>query len=242
MLVLFLFFLNVLFCSLYSLTFRLACSQLARATVCSRTFFAPPFVLLDYVFFCLLFIFVYLWKFLRIVCVCVLLSSFFFAHMGLNLSFPHRFSSSVEYKFALLTLSFKNFYIQSHCLPTFFCCCCCFFFADRDYYFTILRLDSSRILFSCFSRVKITVTFALRALWVNFCFPVNGTSLIIAKKGGFSLLFRSGKWECLWKKSAMEWFVPTFRCTALGVFVCFVCCICVSLFLLFSFCLWMIIE
>lgn len=127
MLVLFLFFLNVLFCSLYSLTFRLACSQLARATVCSRTFFAPPFVLLDYVFFCLLFIFVYLWKFLRIVCVCVLLSSFFFAHMGLNLSFPHRFSSSVEYKFALLTLSFKNFYIQSHCLPTFFCCCCCFF-------------------------------------------------------------------------------------------------------------------
>lgn len=60
------------------------------------------------------------------VCLCFTLV-FFFAHMGLNLSFPHRFSSSVEYKFALLTLSFKNFYIQSHCLPTFFCCCCCFF-------------------------------------------------------------------------------------------------------------------
>lgn len=127
MLVLFLFFLNVLFCSLYSLTFRLACSQLARATVCSRTFFAPPFVLLDYVFF-VFYLFLFTFGSIYVLCVFVFYSRlFFFAHMGLNLSFPHRFSSSVEYKFALLTLSFKNFYIQSHCLPTFFCCCCCFF-------------------------------------------------------------------------------------------------------------------
>lgn len=53
-------------------------------------------------------------------CVCVLFS----CSRGLNLSFLHRsflsFVLTAEYKFALLTLSFKNFYIQSHCLPTFF--------------------------------------------------------------------------------------------------------------------------
>lgn len=99
----------------------------ARNCVLSNVF-RSPFCFAGLCLFCLLFIFVYLWKFLRIVCVCVLLSSFFFAHMGLNLSFPHRFSFSVEYKFALLTLSFKNFYIQSHCLPTFFLLLLLFFF------------------------------------------------------------------------------------------------------------------
>lgn len=55
---------------------------------------------------------------------CVFYSHAILCSRGLNLSFLHRFFLSVEYKFALLTLSFKNFYIQSHCLPTFFCCFC----------------------------------------------------------------------------------------------------------------------
>lgn len=77
MLVLFLFFLNVLFCSLYSLTFRLACSQLARATVCSRTFFAPPFVLLDYVFF-VFYLFLFTFGSFYVLCVFVFYSRLFF--------------------------------------------------------------------------------------------------------------------------------------------------------------------
>lgn len=120
-------FLNVLFCSLYSLTFRLACSQHARNCTCSNVYALLTTFLTRFVFmlcsfatyFCLMFTF---WKFLRIVCVCVL---FLFAHVGLTFLFcTGSFFPSVEYKFALLTLSFKNFYIQSHCLPTFFCCFC----------------------------------------------------------------------------------------------------------------------
>lgn len=49
----------------------------ARNCVLSNVF-RSPFCFAGLCFFCLLFIFVYLWKYLRIVCVCVLLSSFFF--------------------------------------------------------------------------------------------------------------------------------------------------------------------
>lgn len=139
-----LFVFNVLFCSLYSLTFRLACSQHARN--CVRTCSLSPGVLA--VCFYYLFLFnVYLWKFLRIVCV------LFFCSRGLNLSFLHRFFPSflsfcwIQICFAY-TEFFKNFYIQSHCLPTFFCCFCWSGFIIISFLF---RLDSSRIWFLSFS-------------------------------------------------------------------------------------------
>lgn len=102
---LFLFVFNVLFCSLYSLTFRLACSQHARN--CVRTCSLSPGVLA--VCFYYLFLFnVYFWKFLRIVCV------LFFCSRGLNLSFLHRLIPSflsfcwIQICFAY-TEFFKNF-------------------------------------------------------------------------------------------------------------------------------------
>lgn len=78
---------------------------------------------------------------------CVFYSHAILCSRGLNLSFLHRlflsFFLSVEYKFALLTLSFKNFYIQSHCLPTFFL----LFLLIGFNIISFFRLDSSRIWF-----------------------------------------------------------------------------------------------
>lgn len=137
-----------------------------RATVFERV--RSPFLafwrFVFTIYFCLMFTFGSFYV------LCVFYS---FAHVGLTflfctvsflLSFP-----SVEYKFALLTLSFKNFYIQSHCLPTFFCCFCWsgFFIISFLFFVWILR-EFDFYLFN-FSRVKITVSFALRALGVNFC-------------------------------------------------------------------------
>lgn len=135
-----LFVFNVLFCSLYSLTFRLACSQHARN--CVRTCSLSLGVLA--VCFYYLFLFnVYLWKFLRIVCV------LFFCSRGLNLSFLHRlfpFFPFLLLNTNLLCLHWvlKTFTSSLIVYQLFFCCFCWSGFFIISFLF---RLDSSRIWF-----------------------------------------------------------------------------------------------
>lgn len=120
----------------------------ARNCVCVLSnVFAPPvwFAGLIFVVFYLFLSLLCLLLEVSTYCVCLCVFALVFAHVDLTFLF-RTVSSSVEYKFALLTLSFKNFYIQSHCLPTFFFVVVAVF-ADRVYYFTIFRLDSSRMLF-----------------------------------------------------------------------------------------------
>lgn len=148
-----------------------------RAQLCLNVF--APLLLDDILLFTIYVCLFCLLVFGSLYVLCVYFYSRFLCSRGLNLSFLHRFSS-VEYKFALLTLSFKNFYIQSHCLPTFFLLFLLWILRD----FFLLN----------FSRVKITVTFALRAFGVASCKWIKLDSQI-----GALLLFWRRKNESLWK-------------------------------------------
>lgn len=171
---------------------------------------------------------------------CVFYSHAILCSRGLNLSFLHRFFLSfflLNTNLLCLHWVLKTFTSSLIVYQLFFL----LFLLIGFNIISFFRLDSSRIwfFFHFFSRVKITVSFALRALGVNFCVVASCKWIVSFDSQIGDLLLFLGLWnESLLVKSVMEWFVPTFRCIALGVFVCFV--LCVSL--LFSFCLWMIIE